>query len=310
MKKVLFGILAIAAGLLICRSAAFAVTANPLQSAYWRFEEGPNGSPVTPGIEFVQDSINDNDMRASTPATAPTYTNTVAPFALRSGAANNLSLDFATNTGGGGDDLFTAERQIDNGIITTGGGFTLEAAFKPDLVGGPFQAIVAKNGLPPASGGLPTLVLKVRGDNGNLQVEQFDKAGAQKSVQSSSPLTAGEWYAAAAVNDGTNLSLYLRRQSDIDYVLQGTIPVSGALYQGTADDWDMPWSIGRAIFGGSGDGNPADWFDGLIDEARLTNRALTPTEFLFAPVPEPASLAIVGLAFGGFAARFRGRRQK
>ena len=28
--------------------SVFAVSPNPLQNAYWRFEEGPAGSPVTP----------------------------------------------------------------------------------------------------------------------------------------------------------------------------------------------------------------------------------------------------------------------
>ena len=50
--------------------------------------------------------------------------------------------------------------------------------------------------------------------------------------------------------------------------------MSGALYQGTADDWDHAWSIGRSVFGGGGDGTPADWFGGIIDEVRLSNRVL------------------------------------
>jgi hypothetical protein len=181
----------------------------------------------------------------------------------------------------------------------------LEAAFRPDVVGGPFQAIVAKNGLP--NGPLPTLVLKVRGDSGNLQIEQFDKSNVLKDVQSTAALSPGQWYAAAAVNDGTTMSLYLRGQSDPDYVLQGSVAVNGALYQGTADDWDKPWSIGRTVFGGSGDGNPADWFDGIIDEVRLTNRALSTSEFLFQPVPEPQTIALIVIGIAGWvAARRRG----
>ena len=56
-------------------------------------------------------------------------------------------------------------------------------------------------------------------------------------------------------------------------------------------------------------GYPEDSFDGIIDEVRLTNTALDPTEFLFAPVPEssvtalgvpePAALGLAGLALAG-----------
>ena len=56
----------------------------------------------------------------------------------------------------------------------------------------------------------------------------------------------------------------------------------GALYQGddpNNPDWDRPWTIGRGEFGGG----PADFFDGIIDEVRLSNTALSPSQFLFAP---------------------------
>jgi hypothetical protein len=65
------------------------------------------------------------------------------------------------------------------------------------------------------------------------------------------------------------------------YQLIGSTPVSGgALYQGpTGDDWGKSWTIGRGQF----NSNPADWFNGVIDEVRLTNASLDPSKFLFAP---------------------------
>ena len=41
--------------------------------------------------------------------------------------------------------------------------------------------------------------------------------------------------------------------------------------------------------------NPTDWFTGRIDEVRLSNSVLAPSQFLFAP--EPASVLM--LAVGG-----------
>src|SRR5690606_32044597 len=200
---------------------------NALKNAYWRFEEGVSASPVAPGVKSVLDTAdNAGDppivaahMQAANPNTSPSYTTEVAPFALRSGLPNLLGMEFTPHQGGG-DDLYTTNGEeataadINNGMI--GGtvapaitGFTIEAAFRPDTVGGgAYQGIIAKEGSAPGTM-LPTLTMKVRGDNSNLQFEQFDLTGVARQVQSTAPLVAGEWYAAAAVNDGTTLSLYL-----------------------------------------------------------------------------------------------------
>ena len=187
-------------------------------------------------------------------------------------------------------------------------GFTLEAAFRPDVVGGSYMGIVGKGGQPKFPGPEtrrpePTLALKVRGDSGNLQIELVDLAGNLRDVQSTAPLTAGQWYAAAAVNDGSTLSLYLNDGSG--YVLQGSTPVSGICSRATKgmDDWNQNWAIGRADY----NGGPADWFDGIIDEVRLSNSALAPSEFLFVPEPSTVALAIMVLV-GGMGLTVRRRR--
>src|SRR3954453_3034109 len=138
----LFGFLA------VCSLAWADINPSPLQSAYWRFEQGPNGSLVsTAAADAVLDTINANHLSAFNSNTAPTYTNSVPPKALRSGAANTLALSFTADPSGtSGDDLFTRfspGKPINNGTIAAGGGFTIEAAFKtnnPAL----FAAIIAK----------------------------------------------------------------------------------------------------------------------------------------------------------------------
>lgn len=269
--------------------AAQAGPPTPLESAYWRFEEGPASSEVPANVDVVLDSINDNHMRGfenddGTIDATPTYVSTVPPTPLKSGLPNTLALDFVRNPGGGGDDLFAANRDINNGIIAPGEGFTVEAAFNsnnPAL----FAGIVSKEGQPGGSRPLQTFALKTRADNSLLQVEQWDASANLVQVSSQEPIVAGQWYYAAVVNDGSTLSLYLDSNDGLGYQLQGSAAVDGALYQANPanPNWDSNWTIGRGEFGGF----PADWFDGIIDEVRLTNSPLAPSEFLFASAVVP-----------------------
>jgi Concanavalin A-like lectin/glucanases superfamily len=278
----------------VLTSSARAVDPNPLQSAYWRFEEGMAGGHVTPrNADVVLDSINDNDLRAFMDVNvdaSPKYVADVPPKPLKSGLPNTLALDFLPN-----QDLYAEQQEINNGIIAPGGGFTVEAAFRTNNPAR-FAGIVGKEGQPALGKlgagfieNLQTFVLKTRGDNSLLQVELWD-GGAPTSgadnpqVSSLAPLMAGQWYYTAVVNDGSMLSLWL--DSGNGYVLQGQTALSGgALYQGDDPNnpsWDRPWTVGRGEFGGG----PADFFDGIIDEVRITNAPLAPSQFLFAPPGE------------------------
>src|SRR5262249_30389769 len=205
-------------------------------NAYWRFEEGVSGNTTTPaGSDVVKDSANHNDLRAASATAAPTYTSTVPPTPLRSGLANNLALSFTPN-----NDVYADLKNIDNGTIAPGGGFTIEAAFRSNSVsfpGGPYQAIICKEGEPADDGvdpktlieKLPTLTLKIRGDSGVLQFEQFDDAKNLVSVSSAASINPNQWYYAAVVNTGSLLSLYLNSNDGNGYQLQSSIGVSGAL---------------------------------------------------------------------------------
>lgn len=289
-------ILAVAAVVALGTGTALGVDPNPLENAYWRFEEGPPGSLVPEGADTVLDSVSANHMRRwsgppdnPTDITAPMYTDDVAaPVIPQTGEPNTLALDFTPHPGGG-DDIYTESKNINNPLVDA---ITVEVSFKMKYVGSiegldPFQGIVSKE----AKGGetqlenLPVFVIKVR-DTGVLQVELFDGSGARREVATSWPLAENQWYHAAAVNDGSTLRFYIDGNDGNGYVLQGTAEGldGGALWQGGVgvDDYNTSWTIGRAQYAGS----PADWAEAVIDEVRITNRALDPAEFLFsAPAP-------------------------
>ena len=187
---------------------------------------------------------------------------------------------------------------INNGIIQPGEGFTVEAAFNTtNLL--EFQTIIAKEGRPGLGRGLgfienlPTFAVKTRppgdpGDfrQGHLQVGICDSAGNITDIVSNNPLNADQWYYFAVVSTDTTVSLYLDANDGQGYQLQGTPnPISRALYQGPDPQnpsWDNSWTVGRGQFGGG----VSDFFDGRIDEVRISNTATSPSQFLFAPPGE------------------------
>jgi hypothetical protein len=282
----------------------------------------------------VHDSINQNHLDAFKLASEPTYVNNTPPTPLKSGAPNNFALDFIPHADDpntpqidpGGDDLFTqyntgdfgkgAAKSINDGVIAPGGGLTIEASFTSNLPGA-FRAIIGKEARPQGSRPLQTFVLKTYGAADNQSkvfAEFFDGGGNQKQLFTTAPITAGQWYSIAVVDNGTTASLYLNSHNGSGYVLQQSVPVSGALFQGNPANplWDASWTVGRGQFAG----NPADWWDGMIDEVRISNTALAPSQFLFAPagggagstVPEPTTL--VFCIVPSVAMLFRSRRQR
>jgi hypothetical protein len=236
--------------------------------AYWRFEEGPAGEQFFSDDRAVDQAGHDDSLRTFDDSTGPLYTSETAGPVLRLGQStlpNNLALDFTPN-----QDIYTAQRGDLNQHDFQQ--FTVEASFNLDT-NDAWQCIVGKDGKPLGDSPLAPLQLKHRMDNHNLQIEIIDGAGNPASVETINPIVPGRWYHAAAVNDGTTLKLYLDDTSDAEgFVLQGSVPVTGGLIR-----TDATWDVGRGFF----DNNITDWTDGKIDEVRISDVALDPSQFLF-----------------------------
>lgn len=278
---------------------AAAVDPGPLEDAYWRFEEGPADTTVPPVAGNILDSTgNGHHMQTENDDTGPMYVSTVPGAVVpQTGQANTLAFSFD----GTDDEIFISGANndtINNPTNVTG--FTVEASFMLNADGA-FQGIFGKNGNP-GPGPEQHAVLKARGDSNLLQWEQLDGGTNLVNVSSLAPVTTGQWYHAAIVNDGATLAMYLDSNDGAGYVLQNTAVVDGALFEygATTPDAFVEWTTGRGFYNGA----KADYANAVIDEVRLSDSALSPTEFLW--VPEPTVMVLLGL--GGVAALRRRRR--
>jgi hypothetical protein len=270
--------------------------------AYWRHEEGAPGGLIAAGPDSVLDSSgNGNHMRTWDPAfTSASYTSTVSPLPLRSGLANTRSLDF----GPGGDDPWLNDDNYSDGKPMNGlklGEMTAEVAFNMDSVGpGQWQSVFGKDGMPTASP-VPPLAMKIRGDDfpggipQQLFIEWMDGDGDVHFLASGKTMTVGDWNHIAFVLTATDAELWVAGETS-PYTMLASI--SGADFAGPSGevliDSNTNYSIGRGMW----NGGVADWSNALIDEVRISDIALSSSEFLFIAVPEPSAL-VLGL-FGVF----------
>ena len=279
--------------------------------AYWRHEEGPAGGLIPAGPDTVLDSSgNGNHMKTFDPSfTSATYSSSVSPLPLRSGLPNTLSLNFGPGGDDPGlnDDNFSDGKSINSQLFNA---MTVELAFNMNSVGpGQYQALLGKDGQPTASL-VPPLKFLVRGDDfpnavdNQLFVEWIDGDGDVHFLASGSTVATGTWNHVAFVLTDSTAELYVRGETG-PYTLADSI--GGEDFAGTSGevlfDSTANYSIGRGAFGGG----VADWSDALIDEARISDMALTTSEFLF--VPEPASALLVALGILGLTVASR-RSQK
>ena len=280
-------------------------------AAYWRFEEGSPGAefvpPATnggPGSGLALDSSgNGNALRTFADFTNPVYRPDV-PFnpVPRTGAPNALSLQFTPN-----EDLYSEGAPINNRQLNE---FTIEASVKFNNLDG-WQTFLGKDGFQFANSdpNLSSMYFQLANDDANQDKVAFkfhQGDGSFRDVYTLAPVTAGQWYSFAAVlknvvpgdTSDQTISLYMRDPATGQYVLQEQEEdlVGGFGLQ------DRNWTVGRGMYAN----NPADWVNGFVDEVRISDSALSTSQFLGA-VPEPSALGVLAVA-GLFALRRRRQR--
>lgn len=143
--------------------------------------------------------------------------------------------------------------------------FTWEVIFRPDLGGAPEQRFFhlqerdAKTGADTNT----RMLFEIRVIGGQWALDSFALSGAESLalLDRTKLHTLGVWHAVAAVYDGHEFRNY------VDGVLEG----SGPLH--LTPQREGHTSIGTRI-------NRVNYFKGAVLEARMTRRALAPSEFL------------------------------
>lgn len=274
-------------------SAAYLLDLSSHTIAHWRFEEGTNGVTHAGDQDnfYVDSSGNGNHMSSWWSGSRPTATS-LTPYSTvpQIGSRNNLAMDFS----GGNTDLGTFAAQTGAKMIESyifNQGWTVEATFKLNSLG--WQVIVGKDGrrgdLGGAVGVEAPFWMKLLASSKKLEVLVLDDNDTFHYTQSSAPLESNKWYSAVATYDNAHLKLYLRGETDADYVFQSSVAIADGVSLG---GFNNPWSVGRGMF----DGNPVDFVDGVIDEVRISDLPLNPASFLGAAVAEGYDFDVDGMA--------------
>jgi 1-phosphatidylinositol phosphodiesterase len=274
-------------------SAFLASPNNTGTAAYWRFEEGPAGGPVS----YVADSSGSgNELSVLYGGGADYIYDTNLGFSRINGLANNFSVKNIGPT----LSMWTSTSDPIRSISPAA--FTIEATFK--LVNGGYRTIVGREsyGTVTAEAALAALYFQAMPEN-RVSIQFCDVAGYwHQAVSATGAITTFDstanptgngvpWYSMAGVSNGSTLSLYLRNVTAggaWQLVAQTDLTPSGstntALTAGAGDgsDWDAGnWTVGRGLFAGG----HTDRASGFIDEVRISTVARTPSELLYCEVP-------------------------
>ena len=266
--------------------------------AWWRFDQGHTGE-LMPSLNGREDaapacrdiSPNGNHLFAFIPDTTPRFSPDVPadriPFA---GAAARGSIDTRERPGAyvTTRDVYTQSRLshpvgVDlQQIEPTQWSVEVSvkfAAINP-LGSSHFQTFVERDGVGADAHepGRAPFYLQLDVHNHFAATFCDPSKRAHQALAQSLTVRAGQWYHLAVVSDGKTLSLYVDTLDGEGFqrAASEALPSDGSIALAKTSD-ENAWVIGRAMY----NSRIADRFDGLINEVRISDRALEPSEFLY-----------------------------
>ncbi len=240
--------------------------------AYWRFEDGSPGEYAAVGKNASADSAGQNNLAVAIRETRPFYNGDV-PLATvpQTGDANHTAIQLFY-----AGDFFTPDAPVNSFDFGTKGSdaWTVELSFKLTSVDG-VSRLFGRDGVTPNGDTRGPLQILVNGtgDKFDVRTEILDGSNTFRDVVSPATYSLGKWYNLAATADDHTLKLYIDALDGKGYQLVAQKQIQGALNSTTGD----VFSIGRGF-----NERPTDWTGGLLDEVRISDKALSPAAFLFA----------------------------
>ena len=296
--------LALVAGLLI---AMIGGTAHAATVAHWTFDGGTVGDSLTSDTDIANSiTVDQFDGNAINPGDDVEY------IAGPSGFGTAANFDNATNGNDGEGSALSSADGLTSSLVGLSA-LTIEAFVfvETDTTLSGANNIFRKSdqSYDGISGDLDdgyTLVLvdgqlQIRLGRGGQDPNATDDFAA---VRADSAITKGEWVHVAGTWDGStgDMKLFVD-YTEVAASQVGSLPTSltGTL-SGASNDG--PASIGALVRspGGPAVGAEGQFFDGSIDEVRISDEALSPSAF----IPEPATVGL--LAVGGVVMLARRRR--
>ncbi len=251
--------------------------------AYWNFEDGVNGQAFTPagqanGSGGSVDTVSGVLMRGWDLTYGPSWTNYTYGTGL---GMNNVS-----------QDGYVLEGALHNWGPTS---WTIECmVFLRDISG--WRTLIGRDGTAGggADGSASDFYLQKNGVDNKFRIN-FKTAGGNTWILDGDYVpVVNKWYALAVESDGVTLSMWLDDGSG--YTQIGNLDILGYTPEANAiTNTAINWTFGRGWYGG----NQADRINGMMDNIRFSDVALTPGEFIKFPTdvfifsgPTPANQTV------------------
>ncbi|RKX39302.1 MAG: hypothetical protein DRP64_14430, partial [Verrucomicrobia bacterium] len=248
------------------------ITSSGQTIAHWRFEGGVDGEEHAGDQDdwYTDLSGNGNHLSSWREGSRPMAT-TERPFdpVPLTGEANTLALYYDRS-----DDLGTFGGPKILNSASFNNGWTVEATFKLEKRHD-WQGIVGKDGKPNSGQPFQAFCFKTYPD-GTLELDYTDSnLDRHIIVTSANYIGLNTWYSVAATyNAATKTArLYVKAEGDAGYAEIGSVTDAYGVSLGQED---RVWTVGRAMW----DGGAANFFDGQIDEVRISSVALAPAAFI------------------------------